>query len=303
MNLQQLLYFKTIAEYEHYTKAAEMLSASQSSLSHAMQTLEQELGANLFVRNGRNIALSTYGKLFLPHVIRALEALDEGVEEIREAVSPETGMVSIACFPSIAEFVPDIVVRYISETNRMEVQPQTEQAATYYALREMLLSGKVHLVFATQMEDTRIESVYIGEQDFVLLVPEHHPLAERENIRFEELDGEDFIAYSRDSQLRRQLDRMCRQKNIKPRITAETSQDIMIYGLVAAGRGIAITPYPLGRTPYNVKLVRIEGAENRKLYLLWNKDAYLPPAATQFRDYVMQQGAVFDEYRLRNHIA
>ena len=302
MNLQQLLYFKTIAEYEHYTKAAEALSASQSALSHAMNMLEQELGANLFVRNGRNIALSAYGKLFLPHVIRALEALDEGVEEIREAVSPETGMISIACFPSIVEFIPDIVVRYISETNRMEVQPQTEQAATYYELREMLLSGKVHLVFATQMEDNRIESTYIGEQGFVLLVPEHHPLAERESVRFEELDGENFIAYSRDSQLRSQLDKICRQRNVELRITAETSQDIMIYGLVAAGRGIAITPYPLGRTPYNVKFVRIEGAEKRKLYLLWNKDVYLPPAATQFRDYVIGQGAVFEDYRQRNHI-
>lgn len=302
MNLQQLRYFKTIAEYEHYTKAAEAMSTSQSSLSHAMQTLEQELGANLFTRTGRNIVLSPYGKMFLPHVTRALEALDEGVEELRHAVNPETGIVSIACFPSLVEFVPDIVVRYISDTNRIDVRPQTEQVATYYTLREHLIEGKTQLVFATKMDDERIESTLIGEQGFVLLVSKNHPFAERESIRLQDLDGENYIAYSRDSQLRHLLDRMFRETGIRPKVTAETAQDMMIYGLVAAGRGISITPYPIGGTPYNVRYVRIEGAEKRKLYLLWNKDTYLPPAAAQFRDYVIQKGRVFDEYRLRNHI-
>ena len=287
---------------EHYTKAAESLSTSQSSLSHAIQSLEQELGAKLFVRNGRNIALSPYGLMFLPHVMRALDALDQGVEEIREAVSPETGVVTMACFPSLVEFIPDIVVRYISDTNRTDVQPQTEQFATYYRLRDDLLTGKVHLVFATEMEDERIGSTLIGEQDYVLLVSKEHRLAERESVRVEELDGEDYIAYSKDTQLRTILSNMFKETGTKPRITAETAQDIMIYGLVAAGRGIAITPYPLGATPYNVKYVRLEGSQKRKLYLLWNKETFLPAAATQFRDYIVRKGRVFDEYCLRNHI-
>ena len=302
MNLQQLRYFKTIAELEHYTKAAESLSTSQSSLSHAIQSLEQELGAKLFVRNGRNIALSRYGLMFLPHVIRALDALDEGVQEIREMVSPETGIVSIACFPSLVEFIPDIVVRYISDTNRMDVQPQTEQSATYYKLREDLLSGKVHLVVATDMEDERLEGTLIGEHGFVLLVSKNHRLANRKSISLEELDGEDYIAYSKDSQLRRQFDKMFREIDIRPRITAETSQDVMIYGMVAAGRGIAITPYPLTGKPYHVKMLKIKGAMRRKLYLSWNKEAYLPPAAAQFRDYIVRKGRVFDEYRQRNNV-
>ena len=303
MNLQQLRYFKTIAETEHYTKAAEMLSTSQSSLSHAIQSLEQELGAKLFVRNGRNIALSQYGLMFLPHVLRALDALDQGVEVIREAVSPETGVVTMACFPSLVEFIPDIVVRYISDTNRTDVQPQTEQFATYYRLRDDLLSGKVHLVFATEMEDERIGSTLIGEQDYVLLVSKEHRLAERDSVRIEELDGEDYIAYSKDTQLRTILGNMFKKTGTRPRITAETAQDIMIYGLVAAGRGIAITPCPLGATPYNVKYVRVEGSQKRRLYLLWNKETFLPAAATQFRDYIVRKGRVFDEYCLRNHIA
>ena len=302
MNLQQLYYFKTIAELEHYTKASEALNVNQSSLSHAMQSLEHELNVKLFVRSGRNIVLSQYGKMFLPHVLQALETLDRGVVELRNAIDPETGIVSVACFPSLAQFVPDIIVRYVSETNRVDVRLQTNQESTYYTLREQLLGGKVDLVFATEIDDPRVGSVLIGEQSFVLLVPKDHRFAQRESVDLRELDGENYLAYSKDSQLRHQADRMFRQIGIHPRITTETAQDIMIYGLVAAGHGIAITPWPLGGAPYNVRMITVNGMEKRKLYLLWNKEAYMPPAAAQFRDFIFKNGLVFDEYRQRNHI-
>jgi len=52
MNLQQIQYFKVIAELEHYTKAAEKLRISQPSLSYAMGELEKELGVPLFGKRG-----------------------------------------------------------------------------------------------------------------------------------------------------------------------------------------------------------------------------------------------------------
>ena len=302
MNLQQLRYFKTIAENEHYTKASKALGINQSSLSHAMRNLEQELGAVLFMQSGRNVVLSPYGRMLLPHVKKALAELDAGIAELKHAVDPDTGIVTIACFPSLAEFVPDIIVRYVAQTNRVAVRPQTNQEATYYTLREQLLEGKVDLVFATEIDDPRVGSTLIGEQSFVLLVPQNHRFAKRESVDLRELNGENYIAYSKDSQLRRQSDKMFRQAGIHPRITAETAQDVMIYGLVGAGHGVAITPWPLGGAPYNLKLIAVNGMEKRKLYLMWNKERYLSPAATEFRDFVVSSGAVFDEYRMRNHI-
>ena len=56
MNLRQLYYFKTIAELEHYTRAAEKLFVSQSSLSHAIQELESELNVKFFEKKGRNVS-------------------------------------------------------------------------------------------------------------------------------------------------------------------------------------------------------------------------------------------------------
>ena len=302
MNLQQLKYFKTIAEYEHYTKASEALSTHQSSLSHAIRSLERELGVDLFVRSGRNVVLSQYGRMFLPHVVKALNALEEGAAELRRAIDPDTGVVTIACFPSLAEFVPDIIVRYISETNRADARFHTSQETTYYTLREQLLKGDVNLVFATDIDDARVGKTLVGEHSYALLVPQEHRFAEWTRVDLHELDGEDFIAYSKDSQIRHLSDAYFKKEGVRPRIKAETAQDVMIYGLVAAGHGVAVTPWPLGGAPYNVRLIPVEGIEKRKLYLLWNKETYMAPSAAQFRDFIIEQGSVFDEYRLRNHI-
>ena len=75
MTLRQLYYFKAIAELEHYTRAAEKLYVSQSSLSHAIQELETELNVEFFVKKGRNVELTKYGNLFLPYVQKSIDTL------------------------------------------------------------------------------------------------------------------------------------------------------------------------------------------------------------------------------------
>ena len=82
MNLYHLRYFVTLAHLEHYTKAAENLSITQPSLSHAISLLENELGVALFEKEGRNIVLTKYGKIFLKDVEKSLEILDSSVKSL-----------------------------------------------------------------------------------------------------------------------------------------------------------------------------------------------------------------------------
>ena len=65
MNLYQLRYFTTLAQEEHFTKAALKLHITQPSLTHAIHLLEDELDVVLFEKKGRNVVLTKYGKLFL----------------------------------------------------------------------------------------------------------------------------------------------------------------------------------------------------------------------------------------------
>lgn len=297
VNLRQLYYFKAIAELEHYTRAAEKLYVSQSSLSHAIQELEDELNVEFFVKRGRNVELTKYGQLFLPYVQKTLETLETGIATLADYINPNTGTVVMAGFPSLAQFAPDIIVRYVSETNRVDVRLQFNQEATYTRLKEQLLAGAVDLIFATRVDDPRVDASYIGEHQIVLLVPLSHRLARYDEADLRELDGEDFISFDTDCQLREVTDQIFRELNIRPNITTETAQDLIIYGLVAAGHGVAIIPYPLGGTPYNTKVLRISNdIPPRRLYLQWNKEQYLPPAAEYFRDFIIRSGEVFTQF-------
>ena len=96
MNLQWLYYFNTIAELEHYTRAAERLHVSQSNLSHAIKELEEELGAELFERKGRNIKLTKYGEIFQPYVQKTISSLEEGISTLKEYIDPNVGTIVLA---------------------------------------------------------------------------------------------------------------------------------------------------------------------------------------------------------------
>ena len=300
MNLKQLEYFRMIAELEHFTKASEKLLISQSSLSHSIKELEAELGVELFMRQGRNVKLTKYGQMFLPFVEQALDTLGEGCQRLRDYVDPNTGTLNIAAPPSLSAFISHMTVLYISETGRTNVNFQISQVDTYDEISRQVLQGEIDLAFSTNIDSPSINRALVGHHEMVLLVSKNHRLANQSSVDLKEIDGERFIHYTTASQIRRVLDAEFERLDIHPQMVSETLQDHVIYGLVAANQGIAIVPRPLGAMPYNVKALPIEnaGPDPRKIYLLWNRHSYLPPAAVRFRDFVVQHGSVFDDYLL-----
>lgn len=300
MNLQWLYYFNTIAELEHYTRAAEQLHVSQSNLSHAIKELEDELGAELFERKGRNIKLTKYGEIFLPYVQQTINSLEAGITTLKEYIDPNVGTIVLAGFQSIAQFATDLMVRYQSETNRLEVQFQYSQEI-WKGMQGKLLDGSVDLILGTRLSYPQIDAAYIGTHQLVVLVPEGHELAGEEKVDLKKLDGENFIAFDSNAQLRGQLEKMFDEMGIRPNIVSETPNDQIIYGLVAARRGVSIVPYPLAGAPYNTKIIPIANdIPQRRIYLQWNRERYIPPAAKYFRDYIIRSGEVFDQY-LEHH--
>jgi len=300
MNLQWLYYFNAIAEVEHYTRAAEKLHVSQSNLSHAIKELEAELGAELFERRGRNIRLTRYGELFRPYAEKTINTLETGVKTLREYIDPNVGTIVMAGFQSVSQFVVDLMVRYQSETNRMEVQFQYS-SEVWTRVQRMLLDGSTDLVLATRIDDPHVDGVFVGTHRLTVLVPEDHRLAGQESVDLRELNGEDFIAFDNTSEIRGQLNEIFGEMDIHPDIAVETPNDLVIYGLVAAGRGLSIVPYPLTGAPYRTRILPISNdIPPRRLYLQWNKERYIPPAAEFFRDYVIRSADVFDQY-LRFH--
>jgi len=300
LNLRQLYYFKSVAELKHYTRAAETLYISQSSLSHAIHELEDELGVKLFSRQGRNIKLTRHGEIFYPHVKKTLETLENGISELRDYIDPNRGTVSLLAFSSLDPFVSDAIVRYLSESGRMDVRFQYGHDG-FHEIRQRLLDGDIDLAFSTWIDDPRIDGVAIGTHRLVMLVPAGHRLARQETASLKDLEGENFATFDADSQLGVQIREQLRQSGITPKVIMEARQDVVLYGMVSAANSVAITPLPLHGAPYNVRVLNLsDDISRRTMYLLWNKERYMPSEAASFRDFVADSGALFDEY-LQHH--
>ena len=116
MNLYHLRYFSTLAHIEHYTKAADILAITQPSLSYAISTLEEELGVKLFEKNGRNVTLTKYGKVFLNDVEEVLNRLDSSVNSLKLAGKGE-GCIDVVFRTLGIDFLPKIMRGFLEQTS------------------------------------------------------------------------------------------------------------------------------------------------------------------------------------------
>lgn len=145
MDARQLRQFRAVAETLHFGRAAEQLGMTQPPLSQSIMALERELGAPLFTRTKRQVALTPFGEQWLAHVRTALEGLEglEGLPEIaRQLRDGQTGRLELS-FVSTADYsiLPTLVRRYSA------LHPEVEIAlseATSDVQIAALLDGRGH---------------------------------------------------------------------------------------------------------------------------------------------------------------
>ena len=182
MNLSQLNYFKKLAEVLHYTRAAQELFITQPTLSGAISSLEKELGAPLFERNGRSVLLTPYGEVFYEHVCLALRAIDDGVAAVSARSSASFGTVNLGTtFTTQDHYLPSLI-RDFEEAFDKRVIVKVFQGFTNY-LTEQLHRGTLDVAFCGK-RDNEPDIAYfpVKHCELALYVRDDHPLASRETI-------------------------------------------------------------------------------------------------------------------------
>ena len=269
MNLSQLQYFRTLAKEEHYTRAAQILSITQPSLSHAIAQLEQELGTRLFEKKGRNVVLTRYGKIFLPYVEESLKVLEEGVQRTKELNGSKEGMIHLAYIYTLGStFVPKMVRRFLDAYPDYHIDFHFIVGKTGDIL-DGLKNDQYDLVFSSYQDgEPDIDFHRIGDQKLVLAVPKNHPLAMHDSVDLKDTVDYPQIYFQKGSGLRPVVDQMYEQISVFPKIAFEIEEDGSMAGLVAQGFGIAVMPdIPILKT-LDVKTLAITNPEyERHVYL------------------------------------
>lgn len=287
MNLNQLHYFVTLAHMEHYTKAAESLSITQPSLSHAISTLEQELGTCLFEKQGRNVVLTKYGKLFLKYVEESLAILDMGVKKTKSMTSTTSGIIDLAYIYTLgSEFIPKLVREFLRERGELHVQFRFTAGNTSEIIKG-LKEERYDIAFCSRKEkENNVIFTPVTREELVLAVPGDHELAALESVDLHKTVKYPHIFFAQSSGLRPVVDKLFHTIKVKPEVAYEVEEDGSVAGLVAEHFGIAVMPnIPVLKT-LNVKTLKISKPKyERFIYMAKVKNRYLAPVVQEFVEY------------------
>jgi len=260
VNLRQLRAFVCIGRARSFTKSAEILNATQPTLSAQIRELEEALGVRLFDRNTRSVSLTAAGEDLLPAVAQLLGDLAQLVGKARDAAGRIVGKVSIAALPSVCSTaLPRAIASFRSEHPGISVQ--LRDAVADRAV-ELVRTKAVDFGISGMIDDPRIEFVPITYDHIVAVLPKNHPLASSRSLSLQQLLKCPLILMDRDSSVRHIVDSVFASVGRMAAPEYEATFMSSAVGMVRAGLGITLLPssaYEVATTEVAVRRVKHPG--------------------------------------------
>lgn len=295
MNLNHLCYFRTLAKLEHYTKAAEELSITQPSLSHAIASLERDLGTYLFEKQGRNVKLTKHGKMYLEYVDKALSELEKGEKKLRELNNISTGTVEIGYIYTLGpKFIPSLIKSFTEDKENKNIKFLFGQGTTKELIKG-LKEERYDMIFCSMIEgEDDIEFIPVTNEELVVIVSNDHPLANNDYIDLKMIEEYPFIGFSEKSGIRPLINKLFNEIELQPNIICEVEEDNSIFGLVEINYGVSVVPNISSLKHYNIKVLPIVNPKHeRYIYVATLKNRYLTPSVNYFKKYTVEYGKIF----------
>lgn len=289
MELRQLRYFMAVAEEKHFTRAAAKLYISQPALSQQMKLLEAELGAPLFDRSGRRVQMTPAGEILFHHARRVVQELDEAQTALDELAGLQRGSLRVGVVQTVnAYLMPDVVAAFTSAYPAVKLQ--VEELASG-EIEQRVLEGMLQLGIGFVPTSTEgVESQQLFQEELVLVVARHHPLAGRAQLAVRDLERQPLILLSRAFCTRRLWDACAGEAGIQPPVRVEMNT---ISSLLAAVRSMQVaTVLPalaLTGTPNLVGVPLVEPTPRRTVGMFFRRSGYRCTATRAFAEIVRQQ--------------
>jgi LysR family cyn operon transcriptional activator len=303
IKLRQLEYFLAVAETLHFSKAAEKLFVTQSTLSHQLAELENHIGKALFDRSGKTIRLTQVGVVFHAYAKRSLDELAAGYTALDELEALKRGRLHIGVSQSfIRKLLPPVVAEFMDRYPAVHLTVEEMMAPL---IEEQLARGELDLGIAfvpTRLEDTGVEAIL--EERLMLVTGAGHPLAKRKQIALADLGKEPLVLMTRDYYTRGLIEQYFDQLGMAPNVVCETNAINLMMDLATESRVATILPDSTIDLSSRIAVVPIcEPVPIRVTALLWSKRHYQSIAATTFAQLLrdrMQQNQAAPRRRAAN---
>lgn len=243
MDLQKIKYFLALSEQLHYWKTAEKVSITQSALSRQIQSLENELGLQLFERNKRNVKLTPAGNFLKEKWTVEVSELEYIHQFAKQIHLGERGTITIAHPDSIsASVMPEI----LEKITRLFPQLQIKLVQILYENQlEFLKNYKIDLAITRDINSAAgIKSKKLYSDNLALVVPIDHPFNNLEDLSTESLKQQKFILPTKDegSSYSEIIQALFKHYDFIPDVFLHSEFGSTIIALVRQGLGIAILP-------------------------------------------------------------
>jgi DNA-binding transcriptional LysR family regulator len=243
VELRHLRYFLAVAEELHFGRAAERLGIAQPPLSQQIRKLEEEIGAQLFHRSTRRVALSPAGEAMLPFARQALVDVSAGIEVARRGARGETGTLTVGFIGTAARTVLPGAVRHFRAAH-----PEVN-----LTLRELAVDDQVARLRSEELDIAIVRPPVDGqdlllkllfEERLIVAVAESHRFAAKHRLAPRTLEGEPLVLLAREivPGLHDQVIALFEKQRMTAWIAQEATSIQAVLGLVSGGLGISLLP-------------------------------------------------------------
>jgi len=292
MEIHQLQYVVAVANYCHFTRAAEEVCVAQSSLSHQITKLEEELGVKLFDRTTRAVYLTTAGQEFISYAREILALIDSAQQCMQGYVGLARGKINIGAITTLEtiKFVP-MITAFHQKYPGLNLNINLKGHSSHQIIEQIETSETdVGLITPPiDLDTSDLECYHIADDEFVLITSQSHPLANRGCIDLAEVACEHFIFPNPEQSTEAIFSQAFRDAGFKPNIVCRCSHSETTLALIAAGMAIGLFPLDtlIANSPPGIAIIHLAAPIKKHIAMILLKRPYYPPPVVEFREHVL----------------
>lgn len=242
MTLRQIRHFIAVAETGSISAAAQAVYISQSTLTQAIQQLEDEIGVALFNRHAKGMSLTHQGHQFLRQAHLILATVDNAKRSLQQSTDQVAGQLTIGVTSLVAGYyLADLITRF--QRAYPNVQTRVIEDERGY-IEHLLVAGEIDVgvLILSNLEDRHaLQTEVLTHSPHRLWLPPQHPLLERDSINLADIAQQPMIQLNAD-EMGLHTQRIWSRANLTPQVTLRTASVEAVRSLVAAGLGVSVQP-------------------------------------------------------------